>query len=78
LKERLRKGLPYASLEAVARRYDRSRDELVFLLSLPPRTLSRRQEEQRLRADESDRLFRVRRIAVLAEEILGSRDKARD
>jgi putative toxin-antitoxin system antitoxin component (TIGR02293 family) len=78
LKERLRKGLPYASLEAVARRYELSQDEIVVLLSVPPRTLARRREEQRLRADESDRLFRVSRIALLAEEILGSRDKATD
>jgi putative toxin-antitoxin system antitoxin component (TIGR02293 family) len=76
LKERVREGLPYASLVAVARRWGLNQDDIVVLLSLPPRTLARRKEEQRLRADESDRLFRVSRIALLAEEVLGSREKA--
>jgi putative toxin-antitoxin system antitoxin component (TIGR02293 family) len=41
------------------------------------RTLARRKKEKRLHADESDRLFRVGRIAALAEETLGSKDKAK-
>jgi putative toxin-antitoxin system antitoxin component (TIGR02293 family) len=49
---------------------------LVAVLHLPPRTLARRKRERRLRADESDRLFRLGRIAALAEEVLGSREKA--
>lgn len=76
LKERLRKGLPYASLVAVAKRYALSQDEVVIVLALPPRTLARRKEEQRLHADESDRLFRLSRVAALAEEVLGGREKA--
>lgn len=39
---------------------------------LPARTLARRKRERRLRADESDRLFRVGRVAALAEEVLGN------
>ena len=72
----LRMGLPYASVEALAAGFDIGKDELVAVLHLPPRTLARRKREQRLRADESDRLFRVGRIAALAEELLGSREKA--
>ncbi len=73
LREQLRKGLPYAALERVASEFDITQEDMVFLLHLPARTLARRKKEKRLRADESDRLFRVGRIAVLAEEVLGSR-----
>jgi len=77
LRARLRKGLPYAALDAVALRFGLTPPELVVLLALAPRTLARRKAEQRLRASESDRLFRVTRIAALAEEVLGATDKAR-
>ncbi|MGH7356920.1 MAG: type II RES/Xre toxin-antitoxin system antitoxin [Candidatus Rokuibacteriota bacterium] len=76
LKERLRRGLPFAALAAVMRRYELSPDEVAKILALPARTLARRRVEQRLRADESDRLFRVSRIAVLAEATLGTRERA--
>jgi putative toxin-antitoxin system antitoxin component (TIGR02293 family) len=76
LRRALREGLPYAALVAVATRFGLSRQEVVAVLALPPRTLARRKAEQRLRADESDRLFRVGRIAALAEDVLGSREKA--
>jgi putative toxin-antitoxin system antitoxin component (TIGR02293 family) len=72
----LRMGLPYASVEALAAGFGIGKDELVAVLHLPPRTLARRKREQRLRADESDRLFRLGRIAALAEEVFGRRDKA--
>jgi putative toxin-antitoxin system antitoxin component (TIGR02293 family) len=72
----LRRGLPYASVEALAAGFGIRKEELVAVLHLPPRTLARRKREQRLRADESDRLFRLGRIAALAQELLGSREKA--
>lgn len=77
LRARLRRGLPYAALDAVAARFGLTSQELVVLLALAPRTLARRKAEQRLRASESDRLFRVTRIAALTEEVLGSTEKAR-
>lgn len=76
LREQLRKGLPYTALETVASDFDITQEDIVFLLHLPARTLARRKKEKRLRADESDRLFRVGRIAALAEEVLGSRARA--
>jgi putative toxin-antitoxin system antitoxin component (TIGR02293 family) len=76
LHAQLRAGLPYAALEAVASSFDIAREDLVAVLHLPPRTLARRKREKRLRADESDRLFRLGRIAALAEEVLGTREKA--
>ena len=50
--------------------------DLVAVLHVPARTLARRKREKRLRPDESDRLFRLGRIAALAEDVLGTRQKA--
>ena len=36
----------------------------------------RRKKERRLRADESDRLLRVARVAAVAEDVLGTGAKA--
>lgn len=76
LRAQLRTGLPYSALEAVASAFEIRTADLVAVLHVPPRTLARRKREKRLRADESDRLFRLGRIATLAEDVLGSREKA--
>ncbi|MBI4012373.1 MAG: DUF2384 domain-containing protein [Candidatus Rokubacteria bacterium] len=76
LQVQLRTGLPYSALEAVASGFEIGTADLVALLHVPPRTLARRKREKRLRADESDRVFRLGRIATLAEDVLGSREKA--
>jgi putative toxin-antitoxin system antitoxin component (TIGR02293 family) len=76
VRNRGRKGLSYAALEAVATRYDIPTAILVRVLHIPARTLARRKKERQLRPDESDRLLRLARIAALAEETLGTREKA--
>ena len=76
LRARRRSGLPYASLDAVSAAYHITAKDLVRILELPPRTLARRKKERRLHADESDRLLRLGRVAALAEEVLGSRERA--
>ncbi len=76
LRARRRSGLPYASLAAVSTAFAIAAKDLGQILDLPPRTLARRKKERRLHADESDRLLRLGRVAALAEEILGSREKA--
>jgi putative toxin-antitoxin system antitoxin component (TIGR02293 family) len=76
LRTALRRGLPYAALEAVASEFRITQEDLRSVLHLPARTLARRKKEKRLRADESDRLFRLGRLAALAQEVLGSREKA--
>src|SRR5574341_81502 len=76
LHERVRSGLPYASLEAVGRRFGLDLATLAAVLHLPRRTLARRKRESKLRPDESDRLLRLGRLASLAEEVLGTADRA--
>ena len=73
---RTREELPYAALAAVAKRYRIPLASLASVIGLPERTLARRKKERRLRADESDRLLRVARVATWAEDVLGAQAKA--
>ncbi len=45
------------------------------MLHLPQRTIARRKKEQRLQADESDRVLRLARISAQAMAALGSEEK---
>ena len=74
--DRVRAGLPYSALEAVAKRFSIPQGALFRVLHIPPRTLARRKKERRLRADESDRLLRLGRVAARVEEVLGTAEKA--
>jgi putative toxin-antitoxin system antitoxin component (TIGR02293 family) len=76
MREWVREGFSFDALESMVQRYGLKREEVSWVLDLPERTLTRRKQEQRLRPAESDRLFRVTRIAVQAEQVLGSTDKA--
>jgi len=76
LKDWIREGLPFESLERVMERFAITREEISSTLDLPPRTLARRKQEQRLRRDESDRLFRLVRIAAQTSAVLGNEEKA--
>src|ERR1700730_16806096 len=69
LRERLRIGLPFASLAAVAAGFGLPGEDAAAILRIPARTLARRKRQRRLSPDESDRLFRLGRIATLAEEV---------
>lgn len=75
LGEQIRQGLPYAALEAVTGRLALSREQIAQALQLPERTLARRKKESRLSPAESDRLFRLARIAAQAGDVLGSEEK---
>src|SRR5262245_33273324 len=76
LSAEIRAGLPYASLESVMAKFDLRREEVSSALHLPPRTFARRKLERRLSPDESDRLFRLVRIAAQAVQVLGSEERA--
>jgi putative toxin-antitoxin system antitoxin component (TIGR02293 family) len=76
LRARVRTGLPYSALEALAERLGAPVAEMADLIGLPARTMARRRGAGRFTAGESDRLVRLGRIAALAEQVLGDRDKA--
>ena len=67
---------PAASLAAVASGFGLAGEDASTVLRIPARTLARRKRERRLSPEESDRLYRLGRIATLAEEVLGDRRKA--
>lgn len=69
-------GFSYSALESVMDKLDLGRSEACETLDLSPRTFSRRKGEKKLRSDESDRLYRVARIAALATEVFGTTEKA--
>jgi len=73
---RARAGLPFAALDAVGKRYAIPLATLARVVGVPARTLARRKKERRLRADESDRLLRLARVAAAAEDVLGAQDNA--
>jgi putative toxin-antitoxin system antitoxin component (TIGR02293 family) len=73
---RARSGLPFASLAGVGTRYAIPLLTLARVVGLPARTLARRKKDRRLRADESDRLLRLARVAAEAEDVLGARENA--
>jgi putative toxin-antitoxin system antitoxin component (TIGR02293 family) len=76
LREAVRAGLPLIALHSLQQSLQISREGLSRMLSMPERTLARRQKQARLTADESDRLIRVARVMAHAIQVLGSRDKA--
>lgn len=76
LRQSVRRGLPFQAFEAVTSNYRLPRPAVSRLMGTPERTLARRKRGARFQADESDRLVRVARLAALAEEVLGNRDKA--
>ncbi len=76
LREAARLGLPYASLETVIGKLRLGREEAATILRLPQRTIARRKKEQRLQADESDRVLRLARIGAQASATLGNEEKA--
>jgi putative toxin-antitoxin system antitoxin component (TIGR02293 family) len=72
----VRRGLSYRALASAKEALDVSNDDLSRFLHLKKRTLARRRGENRLTADESERLVRLARVAARAEEVLGDRAAA--
>ncbi|MGH7824441.1 MAG: type II RES/Xre toxin-antitoxin system antitoxin [Candidatus Binatia bacterium] len=76
LRETVKAGLPYASFEALIVKFGLAREEAAAVLNLPQRTIARRKKQQKLQADESDRLLRLARVSAQATVTLGSEEKA--
>ena len=77
IQEAIRKGLPYATFEILMRVLGIRALELARLLGVAARTLARRKSGGELSPVESDRLYRIARIALKASEVLGTPEKAR-
>lgn len=70
------KGLPYASLVHVLRRYPERQQRHIADIVVPRSTLQRREEEGRLKPAESERLERIVRLTALAEQVWESPEEA--
>lgn len=76
MRDRIKEGLPFSSLESVRERLHLSVPEAASVLHMPARTLARRRQSRKLAADESDRLYRLARIAAQAVAVFGTEEKA--
>ena len=76
LRDRVRAGLPYSAMLALAERLEIPAGTLGESLKISPRTLARRRRAGRLSPEESDRLARAGRIMAMAEEVLGDSARA--
>ncbi|MCI0570126.1 MAG: DUF2384 domain-containing protein [Myxococcaceae bacterium] len=73
----IREGLPYASLENVAKRVGLTTlGEKSAVLGVPERTLQRRADSGRLDPFESELTVRLARVTQRAEEVLEDPEKA--
>ena len=76
MRDRINDGLPFSSLESVRERLHLSVPEAAAVLQMPARTFARRRSSRKLAADESDRLYRLARIAAHAFGVFGTEEKA--
>lgn len=77
VREALRRGLSFDAFEAVREALEISPQVLGDLLGVASRTLARRKKSRQLTPVESDRLYRIAFIMLMAAEVLGSKAKAR-
>ena len=74
----IRRGLPSKVIECVVESSALSKDEIFDSLRIAKRTAARRTASSaRLKASESEIIYRLSRVLVTAANILGDRDKAR-
>lgn len=76
LRDAIREGFPPAVLDQLLRLSGLTLKELADALDLSPRSLQRRRSSGRLARFESDRLYRLARIVALAQQSLGSHERA--
>ena len=73
----VRKGLPYRSIENVAKELELTVDETAESIGLARRTMARRKTLRTLDPSESERVVRLGAALAFAADVLGSREKAR-
>jgi len=76
VRERIKQGLPYRSLESLRERLRLSVPEAANVLHMPARTMARRRQSRKLDPVESDRLYRIARVAGQAVSVFGTEERA--
>ena len=69
------RGLHVVVIEMLCKNLRISREELLRVLVVSPRTFVRRQRDGVLSSEESDRVLRLARVAAEAEQVLGGREE---
>lgn len=76
--EVIREGLPAQAISHVVAASGLSEEEIFKALRIAKRTAARRKaSDSRLKASESELIYRFSKVMVTATEVLGTRDKAR-
>jgi len=78
MQEVVRSGLPFGALEALSNTTGIPTAAITRVLGLAPRTLARRKDKRVFNLVESDRLYRLARMACVAIQVLGSQEKAKE
>jgi putative toxin-antitoxin system antitoxin component (TIGR02293 family) len=74
----IRKGLPSSAIAAITKSSDMSEDAIYQSLRIAKRTVARRKASSaRLKATESELLYRFARVMVTAAEVLGDMEKSK-
>ena len=76
LHSRIRRGLPISELDELMSRFGIRLEEISEALDISKRTIGRRRKVGRLQPAESDRLYRLRRLAEMARTVLGDHARA--
>ncbi len=66
----VREGLPFLTLENLAKRFGTPQKEMARVLAITPSTLARRKVSGKLKPDESDRVVRLARIGTMADALM--------
>lgn len=69
--DRIREGFPFAALHKFEVYSQLSEDVIARVVGIPARTLARRKSADRLKPDESDRLYRLAEVFARATELMG-------
>ena len=76
LRKDTKAGMPYQSFKALCGKLGVDHTEAEVVLRIPPWTLVRRRNNQRLRADESERVVRFTRIVSQVTAVFGNKANA--
>lgn len=73
----IKRGLPVSSFERLRKNLDISEKTLSLTVRIAKRTLTRRKQEGRFKADESERVFRIAKLYDKAVDVFENADLAR-
>ncbi len=77
MREAVREGFPFQAFESFVKTMGIPLAAVTKALGIAPRTLARRKGRHALSPEESDRLYRLARVTLMAIQVLGTHEKAK-